>query len=552
MRCAEVLASKLNSPYFHNMQKLATILIVLVFVTSSQAQTPDTLQRIDQLFSRWNNATPGLSVAIERQGKIIYHKAFGLADLEHNVPNTVSTVFEAGSVSKQFTAAAILLLVQEGKISLDDDVRKYVPELPVYNKIITIRHLMNHTSGLKDWGSVGALSGWPRTTRVYTQDLALQIICKQKSLNFTPGSEYSYSNSGYTLMVSIVERVSKQSLAEFTRTRLFEPAGLKNTQWRDNFREVIPNRAVAYRKSENSYAQEMPFENIHGHGGLLTTTEDLITWNHQLENPTIGGVALRRMRTEQGKLTSGKIIGYSGGLFIQDHNGIQEINHTGATASYRAVLSYFPEKKLSIAILSNDGSFNPGSFGTQVAEIFLGKKLSPPEPVRFAEATDEQLQRYAGTYRSVRNFDVLTLRYEPGKVISNGHTLNVIHPDTLYFDRLYWIRKKNGQLLVKNPSDTNSYVRVKPAVTDAAYFKSVAGLYVSDEADAVYQVEVRDGNLWVSQTPPGSWKLTPSFYDGFVTEDRDLYEFKRSKKGTVNRLEVSVGRAERIIFVKVK
>lgn len=533
------------------MQKLSLFLVLLV-ITSGHAQTPDTLQRIDLLFARWNNATPGLSIAIERQGKIIYHKAFGLADLEHNVPNTVSTVFEAGSVSKQFTAAAILLLVQEGKISLDDDVRKYVPELPAYNKTITIRHLMNHTSGLKDWGSVGALSGWPRTTRVYSQDLALQIICKQKSLNFTPGSEYSYSNSGYTLMVTIVERVSKQSLAEFTRTRLFEPAGMKHTQWRNNFREVIPNRSVAYRKSGTSYAQEMPFENIYGHGGLLTTTEDLITWNHQLDNPTIGGATLLRLRQEQGKLMSGKVIGYAGGLFIQDHNGIKEITHTGATAAYRAVLSYYPEKKLSIAILSNDGSFNPGSYGTQVAEIFLGKKASLPEPARFTAATDEQLNRYAGTYRSVRNFDVLTLGYEPGKVISNGHALKVIHPDTLYLDRSYWIMKKNGQLLVKNPSDTNTYVRVKSVMMDANYLKSLAGTYVSEEADATYRIEVRDGNLWVSQTPPGSWKLLPSYYDGFLSEDKDLYEFKRNKKGMVDRLEVNVSRAERIIFVKVK
>lgn len=528
--------------------KRLPLLLVALFAGTVAAQTPDTLQRIDQLFSRWNNATPGVSVAIERDGKMIYHKAFGLADLEHNVPNTTSTIFEAGSVSKQFTAASILLLAREGKLSLDDDVRKYVPELPQYGKTITIRHLMNHTSGLKDWGSVGELSGWPRTTRVYTQELALQIICRQKSLNFSPGSEYSYSNAGYTLMVTIVERVAKMSLAEFTRTRLFEPVGMKSTQWRDNFREIVPGRATAYRRRNDVYEQEMPFENIHGHGGLLTTTEDLVLWNRQLANPALG--IDPNLRTQQGILTNGQPIAYAGGLFVSKHNGFREISHTGATAGYRAYLGWFPEKKIAIVLLSNDATFNPGGIGSQIADIFMGRSPdTKPNNRTSVTVPEETLKRFEGTYRSIRAFDVFTLRYKDGKVSSNSHTLQVWHPDTLYFDRLYWIMKKPGQILLKNPGDTATYVRMKPPVTTPAYLQGLTGTYRSDEADANWTIVVRDGTLWVEQTPPGSWKLEPSFYDGFLSNG-ELYEFKRNKKGQVVGLEVNVSRAERVMFLK--
>lgn len=524
---------------------------VLISVPGWAQLSADSVTRIDQLFSRWNNATPGVSVAVERNGAMIYQKAFGLADLEHNVPATTSTIFEAGSVSKQFTAAAILLLVKGGKISLDDDIRKYIPELPTYEAPVTIRQCMNHTSGLKDWGSVGALTGWPRTTRVYTLDLALQIMSRQKSLNFRPGSEYSYSNAGYSVMVAIVERVSKMTLQEFTSKYLFGPAGMNHTGWRANFRKVVPDRSIAYRMTANGYEQEMPFENIHGHGGLLTTTGDLILWNHQLSNPTIGGQAFLALRTDEGRLTNGNPMKYAGGLFLGQHNGYREITHTGATAAYRAVLTYYPEKELSIAILSNDGSFNPGSFNSQIADIFLGKTAAPkPVDRPGIPLSAEALKKWAGIYRSVRNFDSFTLAIKGNQLETNEHALTVLHPDTLYFDRTFFIAKRNGQILLKNPGDTGTYFRVKPPVTTGEYLKSLTGIYRSDEADVVYGVEFRDNKLWIHNAPHGSYPLSATFQDGFYDDDRQLYEFRRNKRGAITSFELSTWRAERIAFLK--
>ena len=514
------------------------------------AQNADTLRSIDNLFSGWNNSTPGGAVAIARGNKIIYQKAYGLADLEHNVPNTIETIFECGSVSKQFTAISILLLAQEGKLSLQDDVRKYVSELPVYQAPIKIQHLLNHTSGLKDWGSIGELAGWPRTTRVYTQELALEIICRQKSLNFPPGSEYSYSNSNYSLLVSIVERVSGQTLAEFTSKRLFEPIGMNHTQWRNNFRQVIPNRSIAYSKPGANYIQNMPFENVHGHGGLLTTTSDLIKWDQILDTHKIGGDAVAGLRVQKGKLNNGEEIHYAAGLFIDQWNGFVQIQHSGATAGYRAWLAYYPQKKISVALLSNDANFNPFGVGIQIAEIFLGKSVVKAKEPVFTSVTGAELAKWQGTYKEIGGSDVFALEYNGGKILSNGHTLNTIHSDTLYLDGVKWVDSKAGSIQLQNSSGIRHYARVNSPNLTAGYLAALNGNYYSDDAEVGFTITVKGNEVWAFRRPATSFQLKPAYLDGFLTNDFELYEFQRDKGGKVKSFEVSKSRAARVPFKK--
>lgn len=393
------------------------VLVCLVFQIAC-SQSKDNTARLDQLFSSWNNSTPGGSILVARGQEIIYHKAFGIANLESNVPNTINTIFEAGSVSKQFTAYSILLLESEGKLKLTDDVRKYVPELPVYEAPITIQMLMNHTSGLKDWGSVGSLTGFPRGSRDYTIPLALHIMSKQKTTNFKPGSEYSYCNSGYTLMTIIVERVSGKTLEDFTAERLFKPLGMTNTRWRSNFRDVIPNRAQAYSKNGNVYELNMPFEHIYGHGGLLTTTSDLLTWNQLLEKHD----AIYNKRMQRGRLNDGKEIHYAAGIEHGEVNGVAEIRHSGATAGYRAWLAYYPSEKLTVAILSNDAGFDNFGVGHKIAEIFFGSPERPtivePEPMKTVEISFDP-KTYVGEYYS----DEAECTF---RIIANGNKIEYI------------------------------------------------------------------------------------------------------------------------------
>jgi CubicO group peptidase (beta-lactamase class C family) len=533
------------------MKIIVAILTAWITTSVSGAQPIDTVKQLDALFSRWNNATPGAAIAIQRGENLIYNKAFGLSDLEHNVPNTPETIFESGSVAKQFTAAAILMLAVDGQLNLQDDIRKFIPELPVYDAPITIQHLLNHTSGLKDWGSVGALTGWPRTTRVYTQALALDIMSKQTSLNFKPGSKYSYSNSNYSLLATIVERVSKKSLAQFTDSVFFKPLGMHHTQWRDNFREVVPDRAIAYSGHENNYQQLMPFENIHGHGGLLTTTGDLLKWNKLLETKTIVGETVAQWRIQKGKVNDGTEISYAAGLFIGEVNEYLEISHSGATAGYRAWLAYYPQKKLSIAILSNDAGM--GGIWQQVAAIFFGPPVQsvPVKPTHFITLGEDQKKAWSGVYKLVDGFDVIRLEYHDTKLISNGHELSALHQDTLYHDHFYWIRTSPKEIILKTPRGTGTYERMEDADLKTESLRQFTGLYFSAEADATYRITLAEKSLTLHIMPGLVQVLTPLYRNGFRYEDFNHYEFKKDKKGKVIGLEVSTGRALNVPFKKI-
>ena len=214
------------------------------------ATAPSPAAAVDEIFAKWTSSTPGCAVGVAVGGKPVLLKAYGMADLEHDVRNTPDTIFEAGSVAKQFTAMAVQLLASDGKLSLDDPVRKYIPELPDYGKPLTIRHMLSHTSGLRDWGSVEGIAGWPRTTREYTHAHVLDIVSRQKSLNFDPGTKWSYSNTGFNLAAIIVSRVSGMSFAEFSKQRIFAPLGMTHTSWRDDHTRIVKGRAIAYSLSE--------------------------------------------------------------------------------------------------------------------------------------------------------------------------------------------------------------------------------------------------------------------------------------------------------------
>ncbi|HWI18570.1 MAG TPA: serine hydrolase domain-containing protein, partial [Vicinamibacterales bacterium] len=273
-------------------------LLLAVLVAASLSAAPfaqaivDVDKEVDAIFSKWSTSTPGCAVGVSVADRPVMLKAYGMADLEHDVRNTPNTIFEAGSVSKQFTAMAVMLLVKDGKLSLDDPARKYLPELPDYKVPLTIRHLLTHTSGLRDWGSVASIAGAPRTTREYTHGHVLDIVSRQRALNFTPGDHYSYSNTGYNLSAVIVSRVSGMPFAEFSQQRIFKPLGLANTSWRDDHTRIVKGRAMAYTDTNGTFTNEMPFENVHGNGGLLTTVGDLLKWNQNFSKPIVGDMAL--------------------------------------------------------------------------------------------------------------------------------------------------------------------------------------------------------------------------------------------------------------------
>ena len=403
-------------------------LILVIAAAALPAAAQEHADSLDSIFRQWTgDVTPGCAVGVARDGRVILARAYGMADLEHDIRNTPATIFEAGSVSKQFTAAAIMLLVLDGKLSLDDDVRKYVPELPDYGETIRVRHLLNHTSGLRDWGSVASIAGWGRGDRTHTHAHVLDILSRQSALNFSPGTQYSYSNSGYNLLAIIVDRVSGTPFAEFSRTRIFEPLGLRNTQWRDDYTRIVKGRSAAYSARGDRFAIDRPIEDVHGNGGLLTTVGDLLLWNEALANGRLGGERFTQLMVDQGVLNNGSRISYAAGLMVGEYNGVREVSHTGSTSGYRAFLARYPDQQLGVALLCNVGNVNPGVIGHRVADLFLGSAARPrvtsqrPNTANTQAAapwrpTEQQLASYAGEYYSADAETTLVVSVQDGSL----------------------------------------------------------------------------------------------------------------------------------------
>jgi CubicO group peptidase (beta-lactamase class C family) len=417
---------------------LCALLVALPLGLSAQ-QPADSALQVDRIFEQWRSTeTPGCAVGVARAGRPVFERAYGMADLERDVVATPATIYEAGSVSKQFTAAAIQLLAQRGRLSLGDDVRRYIPEIPDYGSPITIRHLMTHTSGLRDWGSVASIAGWGRSVRTHTHAHVVDILSRQRELNFPPGNEYSYSNSGYNLQAVIVERVSGMSFAEFTRRNIFEPLGMTHTQWRDDHTRIVKGRAIAYAGSGDDFEIDHPIENVHGNGGLLTTVGDLLIWNEELNTgQKLGGRAFVDAMHRQMVLNNGETISYAAGLQVGTSGGVRRVSHTGSTAGFRAFLARYPDQQLSVAVLCNIGAVNPGSVGQQVANVFLGSAVQAEPAGRAAAANDEvaapargqagraaaaptpaNLTAYTGEFYSPDAETTLTVVVEQGRLIA--------------------------------------------------------------------------------------------------------------------------------------
>lgn len=370
---------------------------------------------VDEVFADLTNAgSPGCALGVFRDGKIIYEKGYGLANIEENVPINPQTVFDIGSTSKQFTASSILLLEKQGKLSVNDEVRKYVPELGETARGVTILHMLNHTSGLRDYLALMDLAG-TAIDGVTTDEDALALIARQKALNFAPGSEWLYSNTGFFLLSTIVKRVSGKSLREFAAENIFGPLGMNHSQYRDDHTALIPNRALAYEEKEkkDGYALNVSYFEQTGDGAVHTSVEDLQRWDENFYDVRIGGKEFLSELQERGKLNDGKVLPYAKGLSHSDYRGLPTVSHGGAWGGYRAELLRFPQQHFSVACLCNVGNAQPSKRAHQVADVYLASLMKPKEQQKKEEDEEgkakekgrmelksEQLKAFAGDYWS--------------------------------------------------------------------------------------------------------------------------------------------------------
>ncbi len=382
-------------------------------------ETHDTgiTSQVDRLFTEWDRTdSPGCALGVIQDGQFTYRRGFGMANLEYNVPISSESVFYIGSTSKQFVAASIMLAAEQGHLSLDDDIRKYVPEIPDYGKTITVRHLLHHTSGLRDYLTLWSLAG-ENIQDIHAPDDALQMIARQKALNFEPGDQYLYSNSGYFLLSVIIERTTGKSLREFARDNIFEPLGMSHTHFHDDHTHIIENRAMGHlTRPDGSIALNMSNFALVGSGGLYTSVDDLLLWDRNYYDNQLGRGGLIDRMLVRGVLNNGDTLSYAAALQVGEYKGLKTIEHGGALGGYRAQLLRFPDQRFSVVCLCNLAPMNPTALAYQVADLYLADELEVPpeapveeeaaEPRRATDRaepfqpTATQMAEYPGSYYS--------------------------------------------------------------------------------------------------------------------------------------------------------
>ena len=403
--------------------------------TPPPASVAERVRAVDDLFQQWHSPdSPGAAVLVIDDGRVVHAKGYGMANLEHGIPNRPDTVFDIASVSKQFAAMTIALLEADGRLSLDDEVRRYVPELPDFGHRITIRHLVHHTSGLRDWPNSLAIGGWNYEDVVSFSQI-LRMAFHQRELNFPPGEAYSYSNTGYNLLAEIVTRVSGQPFPRFSEERIFQPLGMRRTHFHADHSAVVVNRAESYRPgTDGAFRHVVSNLTALGSSSLFTTIEDLAKWidNLHAPAPVVGSAAVIARLHERGKLNTGETIPYAFGQSVGEYRGRRVVNHTGSWAGYRSVLERFPEQRFAVAILANTTDINASALARQIADLYLGDRLGPPAPAppapssQPAAAADArpwqpsaaELQAYAGNYRSLELLTEYVLEVRGGELVA--------------------------------------------------------------------------------------------------------------------------------------
>jgi CubicO group peptidase (beta-lactamase class C family) len=509
---------------------------------------------VDRVFAKWNAQTPGCAVAVNTKGGQEVAKAYGMADLEHGIKNSIDTIFEAGSVSKQFTATAILMLARDGKLSLDDPARKYVPELPDYGMPVTIREMLAHTSGLRDWGDIAAIEGWPRGTKAYDDADILRIVSKQRELNFVPDTRWSYSNTGYNLAAIIVSRVSGMSLAEFTRQRIFLPMGMTHSSWRDDYTRVVPGRAVAYSRKGDGFHADMPFEKIYGNGGLLTTVGDLQKWNEHLSAPDAVDSELVESLQVVHRLVSGRPTNYGYGLFVRQFKGIPEISHTGQTAGYTSFLARYPSQGLSIVMLCNVAEVNTWEYGHAIADIWIpapqGRQLAHAKAYDLSPAESKRL---VGTYRDVLTGRPTKISAESGKIqFGVDSVMSPISATRFAMDGKTAVIDARGAIIVSDAYGiVDEYQQVTLPSPSPGLVANVAGRYTSSEVEGDVTVVPSGASIVVQLGTKTTLMLAPS-YDFAFSKNLMTAIFSHDEGGKAMSMTISDDRVWKLDLGRVK
>lgn len=545
------------------------IILFCLYSLFSFAQIQES-EAIDKIFFEWNQPnTPGCALGIMKDGELAYAKGYGLANMEYDIPNSAHSVFRIGSTSKQFTAACIVLLAEQGKLDLDNTLSDYFSEFPAYAETITIRHLLNHTSGIRDYLQLAYLKGLGDDD-YYTDENLMDWLVNQTDLNFAPGDEYMYSNSGYWLLGQIVGVVSGMNMADYAKKEIFDPLGMAQTHFHNDHTRIVKNRASGYVPSEDdNYSISMTTLNMIGDGGIFTTVNDIKKWDDAYYNSEVLSRNFWEMMTKRGVLNSGEEIKYASGLMIGEYKGLKTISHGGAFVGFRAEMLRFPDQKLSIAIFANRGDANPTRMAYQVADILLKDKLIVENKADMAQATlvlpveEIPMSQFVGDYEiqpgvvismSIKNDSLTVLqKWDDNAYIivkTNGNTYQIPGEDGLSFTFSDLADGQTNLLTVIQGGETTKAPRIEEIDLAAIKLTDYTGSYYSSEMDVTYKMVLVDGALTTVIDDKQSHRCTVVNVDQ-VNLPLGLVRFQRLD-GAVSGFELDSGRVKNLKFVKKK
>ncbi len=560
------------SIYKNSLQIISFIVISFTTKSFSQSLPDSTIKKIDSLYTKWNSPnSPGCTIGIVMNDKLIYSKGYGMANLEYDIPNKPETIFHMASISKQFTAWSIVLLARQGKLQLDDDIHKYLTWFPDLKQKITIRNLLNHTSGIRDQWQLLAISG-TRLDDVITQDQIVKILSKQQALNFNPGEQYNYSNSGFTMLAEIVKSVSGQTLRKFTDSAIFKPLGMNSTHFHDDYTEIEKNRSYSYDRTDSiHFTNAVLSYSVAGATSLFTNINDMSKWAMNFYTHAIGDQQDVDMLTTKGKLNSGKELDYALGISVNTYKGWRQYSHGGADAGYRTYISVFPDLKMSFIVFSNVGDFNTGRKAYEMADLFIKdttKKAIAKEEKRDSTSAilkdSLAIRKYIGAYIGDDglpfSFDIIRGKFYY-HIYDQSNFLIQDSKDSFSIavaPEIKFVFSVKGKDTLSDLYDGSSIYHLKKYISDTSQtdeiLKKYVGTYYCPELECKYGIVFKDHHLMLTNAKYNDVKLTLIAKDHLTNDNWWISHLMmmRDSKNNITGFEVNAGRITHLKFNKVE
>jgi len=552
------------------------LVLAVVWGLVALAQRPALAQgaEVDALFSRWDRPdSPGCAVGVIREGQLVYQRGYGMANLDHSVPLDGKSVFYIASTSKQFTAMSIAWLATRGRLSLTDDIRRYLPELPRWEEPVTIGHLVHHTSGIPDFFVLFPLAG-RRLEDTLSDEEILALLARQPRLHFRPGEQFQYSNSGYLLLGVIISRVTGRPLRQFAEETFFAPLGMRDTHFHDDRTRVVRRRATGYQPRSDGFAIFATLFDRVGDGGLLTTVEDLARWDQNFEDARVGGREMIELALTPGRLNDGTRLTYAFGLTVREYRGLPQVSHGGIYNGFRAELLRFPTRKLSVACLCNLYNIDASRMAQSVADLYLAREYPRPAEVEGPPSTvalsNEEIEGRTGLYFAAETGTALEITLREGRLLASLPGSGILNQwlaplSETRFLGTNSLRSEFDFEDAVSPNERLVKVRLTPGIGQPVFrferateaspspteLQEYVGQYHSAALDIVYDVRLEEGKLLLQYRTSPRISLLPTIRDGFSGAGRN-FVFQRDARGRVRGFGMSdaIGRLRVVPFLR--